>query len=100
VSDKQNVVQSCIACHGAGWVWCDEMPNRAGHDPYALVVDDTRYTCHACNGERISYESRAMFACDVCGNVPNGEGVLEHGRGCFVASADGGGDSFVDWVVR
>jgi len=45
----------CRKCAGAGWLWCDELDNRAGHDPTALVVDDTRYPCDAC--ER----------CDICG---------------------------------
>ena len=42
--------QPCKRCHGAVWCWCDELDDRAGHDPTALVVDDTRYTCPDCDG--------------------------------------------------
>ena len=42
--------EACFRCDGSGWCWCDEMPNRAGHEPAALVVDDTRYTCPDCGG--------------------------------------------------
>ena len=44
------IVMPCARCHGAGWCWCDELDNRAGHDPHALVVDDTRYSCPDCGG--------------------------------------------------
>jgi hypothetical protein len=40
----------CWHCHGSGFCYCDEMPNRAGHDPHDLVVDATRYTCPDCGG--------------------------------------------------
>ncbi len=46
----------------------------------------------------ISYEERSKHACKVCGNIPDEDGVLEHGRGCYVESSDGGGQSFVDFV--
>ena len=31
------MAEPCRKCHGSGWVWCDELDNRAGHDPTALV---------------------------------------------------------------
>lgn len=39
---------------------------------------------------------RAGYACDVCGKVPDEDGMIEHGRGCYTVSSDGGGQSFVD----
>ena len=36
---------SCQKCGGSGWLWCDELRDRAGHDPTVLVVDDTKYDC-------------------------------------------------------
>ena len=36
------------------------------------------------------------YACKVCGNPPDEEGVIEHGRGCYVVSEDGGGFSYVE----
>lgn len=45
----------------------------------------------------MDYFERTKYACDVCGNVPDENGVLEHGRGCYVVSEDGGGTSFVDF---
>jgi transposase len=43
----------CQKCGGSGWLWCDELHNRAGHDPTALVVDDTKYDCDDCDGGRV-----------------------------------------------
>lgn len=43
-----------------------------------------------------SYEKRKDFACKVCGNVPDEDGTLRHGRGCFRVSEDGGGEEYVD----
>lgn len=41
--------------------------------------------------------------CDVCGNTPDEDGVIEHGRGCHTQSADGGGIERVEenpaWVT-
>lgn len=37
---------------------------------------------------------RQQFACKVCGNYPNDEGELQHGRGCYVLSEDGGGSEY------
>jgi hypothetical protein len=35
------------------------------------------------------------YECDVCGNSPDEEGLLEHGRGCYVVDSDGGGLEFI-----
>ena len=45
----------------------------------------------------LTFEQRSVYACEVCGNIPDEYGVLEHGRGCYVVDADGGGDTFVDF---
>lgn len=41
--------------------------------------------------------------CKVCGNVPDRDGTLEHGRGCYRLSDDGGGsEGFreqLDWMI-
>ncbi len=42
-----------------------------------------------------SYEARSTYACDVCGNVPDEDGQLEHGRGCYTQDEEGGGVSYV-----
>lgn len=34
--------------------------------------------------------------CKVCGNTPDAEGVLRHGRGCYVISEDGGGEEYFE----
>jgi hypothetical protein len=41
-------------------------------------------------------EHRQSLACEVCGNWPNEEGELEHGRGCYTLSQDGGGFEYVE----
>ena len=33
-------------------------------------------------------------SCEICGNTPDEIGMIEHGRGCFAVSEDGGGISF------
>lgn len=35
------------------------------------------------------------FACEICGNIPDEDGVLEHGRGCYKVSEDGGGTEYI-----
>ena len=47
--------------------------------------------------EQPSYDERAKYACDVCGNVPDASGALEHGRGCYTQNEDGGGTSVVEF---
>lgn len=37
----------------------------------------------------------AKYQCGVCGNKPDSEGVLQHGRGCFTLSEEGGGEEYV-----
>lgn len=43
-----------------------------------------------------TYEQRQALSCKVCGNCPDEEGELEHGRGCYTQSADGGGQEHFD----
>ncbi len=47
--------------------------------------------------EVLTYEQRKDYACKVCGNVPDEDGCIEHGKGCYTQSEDGGGYSFVDF---
>ena len=35
------------------------------------------------------------FSCKVCGNKPDGEGILEHGKGCYALDKNGGGSEFI-----
>ena len=35
-------------------------------------------------------------ACDVCNAEPDEDGVIHHGRGCYVVDEDGGGETYVD----
>lgn len=44
-----------------------------------------------------TYQQREKHACDVCGNVPDEEGFIQHGRGCYVVNEDGGGITLVDF---
>ena len=45
---------------------------------------------------KLTYDERAEFACEVCGNVPDEYGIIEHGRGCYTQCEDGGGLSIVE----
>lgn len=47
--------------------------------------------------QSLTYEERFKYRCDVCGNVPDSDGKIEHGKGCYTQSEDGGGDSWVDF---
>lgn len=33
--------------------------------------------------------------CKICGNTPDEDGMLEHGRGCYKLNSDGGGTEYV-----
>lgn len=44
----------------------------------------------------LSYEQRSIYCCEVCDNVPDKFGVIDHGRGCFTQSENGGGTSYVE----
>jgi hypothetical protein len=44
-----------------------------------------------------TYQQREKYACDVCGNVPDEEGFIQHGRGCYVVNEDGGGITLVEF---
>lgn len=41
-------------------------------------------------------DDKDRFACKVCGNRPDADGLIQHGKGCYVVSEDGGGESYVD----
>ena len=45
----------------------------------------------------LSYKEREKYSCKVCSNVPDEDGTIEHGRGCYTQDEDGGGVSFVDF---
>lgn len=49
-------------------------------------------------------EYREAHACKVCQAMPDEEGIIEHGRGCYTVSEDGGGESSVEtyeeWAAR
>jgi len=47
--------------------------------------------------KKLSYEEREPYACDVCSNVPDEDGWIEHGKGCYTESEDGGGSSHVEF---
>ena len=43
-----------------------------------------------------SWEAAEAYACKVCGNRPDEDGWLDHGRGCYALGPDGGGSELVD----
>lgn len=44
--------------------------------------------------QNLSFQYRSLFACKVCGNIPDETGEVDHGRGCYTQSSDGGGSSW------
>lgn len=41
------------------------------------------------------FEPPEHYQCDVCGNTPDENGELQHGKGCYVLDEDGGGSEWV-----
>jgi hypothetical protein len=41
-------------------------------------------------------EVRQNYACKVCSNYPDEEGVLDHGRGCYMIDENGGGSEYIE----
>lgn len=50
-----------------------------------------RSMCEGVEGAVIRDDRR----CSVCSNPPDEDGCIEHGKGCYTQSEDGGGYSFV-----
>ena len=48
----------------------------------------------------LTYKEREEYACDICENVPDEDGCIEHGKGCFTQNEEGGGYSVVDFPAR
>ena len=72
-----------------GVVWSEGLDARVDELRSLLTrLDEDR--------ERVLLARREEHACDVCWNIPDAEGVLEHGRGCYVVSSDGGGETYHD----
>lgn len=47
-----------------------------------------------------SFEERSLYACKVCGNVPDEDGLVVHGKGYYTQSAEGGGELYVEFCLR
>lgn len=47
-----------------------------------------------------SYKILKEYACGICGNVPDENGVLEHAKGCYTENSDGGGYSFLEFTEK
>jgi hypothetical protein len=45
---------------------------------------------------RVAQEAASKYECSVCGGRPDSEGCLTHGKGCYVLSADGGGEEYIE----
>lgn len=60
-----------------------------------LRAEFIRTQCEIDKGEQFD-----QSGCDVCGNTPDLEGVIEHGRGCYSQHDDGGGTSHADYTPR
>ena len=82
----------------------EQYKEKTGFDPY----DDPRLCTSQyvtwledkldeMENKPLSFEVRDKYACKVCSNAPDEDGMIEHGKGCFTQSSDGGGISFVDF---
>ncbi len=41
-------------------------------------------------------DRRSLYGCKVCQNVPDHNGYLEHGKGCYTQDENGGGTEYVE----
>ena len=57
----------------------------------ALNSDMMSIECPQCRGRKTE-----LWTCKVCGNEPNEDGEVNHGRGCYQLSSDGGGTEYPD----
>lgn len=87
---------------------CADCNGPIGQDngpPDGWQLEDGRTVCHACcsvDTGRVFEQMRQLHrwltelesGCKICGNTPDEIGMIEHGRGCFAVSEDGGGISF------
>lgn len=56
-----------------------------------------KWTCPECKGKAEQIDAVELdFACKICGNTPDEYSVIDHGRGCFTQSENGGGSSFCE----
>ena len=85
---------NCADCNGP--IRQDDGP------PEGWQLEDGRTVCHACCVADTTKIIRMVVdtmmeiresGCKVCGNTPDDSGTIEHGRGCYVVSEDGGGES-------
>ncbi len=74
--------------------FADHLDER-GEPGDAERAEFIRVQCELDKGEQF-----APDGCDVCGNTPDEEGLIEHGRGCYTQDEDGGGTSYADYTAR
>lgn len=79
---------------------CDRVSHHATIEVGGTLARELIAVVAECRRSRFATaegaNSRDHLACKVCGNTPDETGEIEHGRGCYVASEDGGGSSFVE----
>lgn len=102
--DLRNEAARCSSANAAAILlsvanWLDDLPATIPYMPPHKFADlwcpasPVQTAVQVCK----SYAEREPYACDVCGNVPDEYGMITHGRGCFVASEDGGGETYVEF---
>ncbi len=83
----------CYFCKGEGWLDTTTNANPAR-------AEFIRVQCELERTPR--FETPEHYRCDVCGNTPDENGELEHGKGCYVLDEDGGGSEWVgsrrEWI--
>lgn len=92
-ADIPITLRADLIARGGQWrdlwrVWTFDRTNDDG-TPFRLSTVDSPSTAY-------SYEAAEAYACKVCGNRPDADGILEHGRGCYTLDPDGGGSEWVE----
>jgi len=82
--------------------WCTAIALQISSGEFHPTADNVMVALHHFDAvEHVHYRlGEDAFACDVCGARPDADGDVDHGRGCFTQSADGGGFSYEEEMDR
>ena len=68
--------------------------------PICKAIDGLIQAIVEAEKQSATHEERD-FSCNVCGNKPDADGLLEHGKGCYTQDENGGGVEFIaDAVIH
>ena len=92
---KQAMAADKVGPFERWWYYEGSGPPQKGED----CEEHTKRMCKIAwsNGADVTAQpaQERDFSCKVCGNKPNSDGELEHGKGCYTQDENGGGSEFI-----